>query len=252
MEKIASDEYYLIVFFFCMGMALVTLVETFQSYSLLVKTNTPQKLLGLKRMPKLSKSSFLLTSFLLCLFLLLASITGYFTPLSLLICFCLYFLVYGQLGFLGRKSNLYPFTLFFLAIHPYILGERISFTSDSWTLLFIKTTLSFVYLASFTQKIRRSGSIWMNGEKMKGVLIYHDHLNGTNFFGMLGKYPGLLQLSGLIILLFEGFFWISVFFPEYDFYFGITLVLFHLLTLIFLKINYLLYYFPILLLYFIH
>lgn len=250
MEWASTFSDHLFVNVFCLGMALVTLIETFRAQHFLIQSNRKQKLLGLKKVPHLGKNAFLLFSFLLIVILVTIGV-GVLPNLYLLLCFLMYFLVYGQLEYLGSKTNLYPFVLFFIAVVPLVQNENISFTTDSWTIVFIKTSLSFVYLSSFIQKVKKSGLSWINGNKMKEVLAYHDLLNESKWSQKLNKYPSMLKTIGIIVLLFEALFWVSIFFPEFDLLFGGIAVLFHTSTFLLFRINYLLYYLPILSIYFI-
>lgn len=236
---------------FCMGLALVTLWEMWRNYPYLIQGNRKQKLLGLKRVPKLNKVSFICLAIVMSLALIAVSL-HIFQFFLLCLSFCLYFLVYGQLDFIGRTSNLYPLILFFLAFVPLVSSsEYPSFTSDEWTIIFVKTTLSMVYFSSFVEKIKRGGQSWFNGSKLKSVMQYHDLLYSTSWYTKLARNNWFFSGASFLVLLFESCFWISIFFPQWDVVFGSLALLFHLNNYLFLKINYVKYYLPILAVYFI-
>lgn len=250
METIPFQEQSIFLSWFCLGAALVTLHETYQARSFIFPSNRKQKLLGVRRIPKLGQTLFLLLS---SLFIIVLGGVGLHAlhPISLLVCILLYFFVYGQLAYLGHKTNLYPFIMLFLTTMPFTINHSPTFTTDTWPILLIKTSLSMVYFSSFIQKMKNTGLAWIKGNKMKEVFAYHDLLNESNWSEMFNRYSFVLKLIAMFVLLFEASFWLSIFFPEYDLYFGISLLTFHLIILLLFKINYLKYYFPILILYFV-
>lgn len=234
------------LFFFCLTLIAITLHEVFRTNRVLYSLSERHFLLGKWPIPKISFASFRWFSvlFITCLLLCVLNIH---TRLVLLISMALYFILFSQLGHLSRKTNLYPFILFFYVVLP---KEESPFFSTLWTELFIKTTISLVYFSSFLQKIKYAPSSWLNGNKIKQVIYYHDQLNDTEFRVFFNRFPLLYPLIGVITLLFEGLFWTSVLFPSLSFFYGGTAILFHLFIFASLKINYLKYYIPVLAVYF--
>jgi hypothetical protein len=143
------------------------------------------------------------------------------------------------MGYLARKTNLYPFVLLFFALLPN--SEQTLFNSgNSWVALFIKTLLGWVYLSSFLNKMRNSRKDWFNGSKIQNTIIYHLALEGK-----LNKNPMLTKGISWIVLIFESLFWTCIFSSQYDLLFISIALIFHLILYFILGINFLKYYLPV-------
>lgn len=231
---------------FCLGVAMNVVYDyLLVLFYLKVENLSTQFLLGNWKIPKLQKQTFFFCAVLFVILLILSSFK-FLAVWSLPFCVFFYFVVYGQLGYLGRKTNLYPFILLFLWAS---LISKLSV--DYWAVLFIKTTLALVYLSAFVQKVRGSRSDWVLGKKMKNVIQYHDMINGTYFQSYFDRIPISYFCIGIITLTFEATFWISLIFPTIEGIYALWALFFHLGALVLFKINYFRYYLPILIIYFL-
>lgn len=229
---------------FCFGLLIILSTEVAARYQPVKSLFTRQLFLGKWRIPKLSPLLFYFFSSLLFLFLTLI-ICDVFVQLNLVLSFILYFLVFGQMGYLARKTNLYPFVLVFLAFLP-TSEETIFNSGNSWLILFIKTLLGWVYLSSFLRKMKNSSKDWFSGLKIKTIITYYFALEGKSVkFLNRNKVSALMKVTSWMVLFIEGFFWIWIFSSQHDLLFISIIFVFHLILYFVLGINYIKYYLPV-------
>ena len=212
-----------------------------------------QKLLGLITLPALTRNQFLTTGIFLVFSLLLvvADIYPRLGIFAALICCVLYFGQIMSLAYIQRKANLVPIVLLILLVSP-SSNKSLSSASTDWELTLIKLALVQIYFSAGLEKIRQSGLKWLNGKYLQAYLL-ENYLwtDRTAALAVAGNLAACAALSTLV-LIFELTFAIVVFIPALTFiYVGFALI-FHLGTLITMRINYLKYLWPVYLVFFIN
>ena len=210
-----------------------------------------QKLLGFIPLPALNQCQFLISG--VCLFISLVLVSVAFYPyLFVLLALISHFLYFPQiisLAYVQRKTNLLPIVLFILLASP-SLNKPLSAPSTGWEILLIKIALVQVYFSAGVQKLSRSGMAWFNGKYLQAYLL-ENYLwtDRTSALAVAGK-PLLCVLMSTLTLVFELTFWVVIFFPKLIFLYVAIALLFHIGTLVTMRINYLKYLSPVYLVFF--
>ena len=210
-----------------------------------------QKLLGFIPLPALDLYQFLISG--ICLFVSIMLVClGFYPYLFVLLALISYFLYFPQiisLAYVQRKTNLLPIVLFILLASP-SLNKPLSAPSTGWEMLLIKIALVQVYLSAGLQKLSRSGMTWFNGKYLQAYLL-ENYLwaDRRSALALAGK-PLLCALLSTLTLIFELTFWVVIFFPMLIFLYVAFALLFHIGTLITMRINYLKYLGPVYLVFF--
>ncbi|HJP62133.1 MAG TPA: hypothetical protein VJ844_01765, partial [Mucilaginibacter sp.] len=210
-----------------------------------------QQLLGFIPLPALNQYQFLISGTCLFISMVLVSV-GFYPYLFVLLALISYFLYFPQiisLAYVQRKTNLLPIVLLILLVSP-SLNKPFSAPSTGWELLLIKIALVQVYFSAGLQKISRSGIAWFNGKYLQAYLL-ENYLwaDRTSALVIAGR-PLLCALLSAVTLVFELTFWVVVFFPNLIFLYVAIALLFHIGTLITMRINYLKYLGPVYLVFF--
>jgi hypothetical protein len=251
MEELFANPTESFAMLFCLSVALVTVHEGIVHYTHYEIDSSRHSLIGRLRLPAIKREWHLVLSLLLAVSLLMCS-ADLFGPFALGLSFVLYFPVYAQMPRLGRKTNLYPFVILILVFVP-IIPERVISGGTLWPLLFVKTLIGLVYLSSFIQKAKYAWKTWLTGSKLLNVVQYHDLLYGSNHARFFENSPRITKMVSCATLFFEATFWTCIFFGAgpWSMAYGTVAILFHFLLLLFLRINYLKFYFPILIVFFL-
>jgi len=242
---------------FCATVAIIVALNFVKQYHYFL--TQPSKLYGkgpklfdLISLPALNKYQFLScgAGFILCLVLVVLKIYPYIAITIALICYFLYFSQIISLAYVQRKANLIPVVLLILLFSP-ALGKPLSFTSATWELVLIKIVLVQVYLSAGVQKIKRSGLEWFNGKYLQAYLMENYLWTDRSAALKLASNTILCATFSTLVLIFELTFGIVLFLPQLTFVYVGFALLFHLGTLITMRINYLKYLGPVYLVFFI-
>ena len=210
------------------------------------------RLFGLISLPILNSYQFLACGigFILCLLLVVLNVYPHVAIAIALIC---YFLYFGQIIFLAyvqRKANLIPIVLLILLFSP-SLDKPLSSASAVCELVLIKIVLIQVYFSAGLQKIRHSGLGWLNGKYLQAYLLENYLWTDRSAALRLASNAILCASLSTLVLIFELTFGIVLFLPQLTFVYVAFALLFHLATLITMRINYLKYLGPVYLVFFI-
>ncbi|MFM7022565.1 MAG: hypothetical protein ACKOXB_06265 [Flavobacteriales bacterium] len=204
------------------------------------------KILRLFSLPELTTTYFVLFGIMLLLSLILAAAGIYmklFTALALL-CYFPYFMSIISMPSIQRKTNLIPFVLLVLLVSPSV-SESIDKPAPSWELLLIKIAIVQMYLSSAVQKLIHSGWRWCKGSTLQAHLMENYLWNEKKITLILAQNKGLCTALSYFTLLFELSFIILLFLPHLTYLYLSLALLFHLGTLLTMRINYLKYLLPV-------
>lgn len=208
--------------------------------------------MGLVPLPVLSRYQFLSSGICFVFCLLLVSL-GIYPRLNVLVSLICSFLYFGQIismAYIQRKANLIPIVLLVLLVSP-SLSESLSSPSTHWEFMLIKLALIQVYLSAAIEKMRQSGAKWINGKYLQGYLLENYLWADRPAALALAENLTTCAIMSSLVLIFELTFGIVLFLPALTFvYVGFAFV-FHLGTLITMRINYLKYIWPVYLVFFI-
>ncbi|MBS1522337.1 MAG: hypothetical protein JST50_15155 [Bacteroidetes bacterium] len=209
------------------------------------------RLLGLLLLPALNRYQFLTcgAGFILCLLLVVLNMYPYIAIAIALICYFLYFSQIISLAFIQRKANLIPIVLLILLFSP-SLDKPLHFPSSTWELVLIKIVLIQVYFSAAIQKIRHSGLGWLNGQYLQAYLIENYIWTDRNAALAIASNTIFCAILSTLVLIFELTFGLVLFLPQLTFIYVGFALLFHLGTLITMRINYLKYLGPVYLVFF--
>jgi hypothetical protein len=206
----------------------------------------PPKLLGLFRIPRPGKTLFLLLGCLLLLSLC-AVTAGFFQRFFVLIALLSYFFYFTpimSLAYIQRKTNLLPFVLLVLLFSP-STGNSIHTPGTAWELTLIKIAIAQLYLSAGLQKIRHSGFTWLSGKSLQAYLLENYLWSDQKAALQLALRPRLCLFTSVLVLLFELSFWIIIPIPSLTLIYVAGGLLFHIGTLVTMRINYLKYLLPV-------
>lgn len=211
----------------------------------------PPKLLGMFRLLAPGKVLFLVSGGLLLLSLcaVTAGCFSRFFVLIALACYFCYFTPIISLAYIQRKTNLVPFVLLVLLVSP-SLGDSISSPGTAWELVLVKIALAQVYFSAGLQKIRYSGASWLNGKSLQAYLLENYLWSDRKAAFKLASMPRFCALLSVLVLLFELSFWIIIPFPFLTPIYIVGGLMFHVGTLVTMRINYLKYILPVYMVFF--
>jgi hypothetical protein len=242
---------------FCAAVAIQLLLNFAQQYRYFM--TGPSKLygnrvrlLGLVPVPVLNGYQFLSIGVCLIFCLLLASF-GIYARLAVLVSLISWFFYFGQimsLAYVQRKANLIPIVLLILLVSP-SLSESLSSQSTHWELVLIKLALIQVYLSAAMEKLRQSGAKWINGKFLRAYLLENYLWADRPAALTLARNLKACAIVSSLVLIFELTFGIVLFLPALTFVYVAFAFVFHLGTLITMRINYLKYIWPVYLVFFI-
>lgn len=241
---------------FCAALAVQVLLNFGQQYRFYMSQpaklyGNGHKLLGLISLPVLSRNQFLAAGGCLVICLLLVASGIYPRPavFMALICCVLYFAQIMPLAYIQRKANLIPIVLLILLVSS-SLNKPLSSTSTRWELTLVKLALAQIYFSAGLEKMRRSGFKWLNGAYLQAHLL--ENYLWTDRPAALAVASNLIVCAALstFVLIFELTFAIVVFFPMLAFFYVGFALIFHVGTLITMRINYLKYLWPVYLVFF--
>jgi hypothetical protein len=241
---------------FCAALAVLVSYNFVQQYRYFLTQPSKlygkgPKLLGLVGFPGLNRYQFLScgAGFILCLLFVVLNIYPYAAIAIALICYFLYFSQINSLAYVQRKANLIPIVLFILLFSP-SLDKPLHFASPTWELTLIKIVLIQVYFSAGIQKIRSSGLGWLNGKYLQAYLIENSLWTDRNAVIAIASNTIMCAVLSLLVLTFELTFGVVLFLPQLTFIYVGFALLFHLGTLITMRINYLKYIGPVYLVFF--
>jgi uncharacterized membrane protein YphA (DoxX/SURF4 family) len=236
---------------FC-SMLAIQLIVNFKAQLRYFKTQPyiiygkPVKLLAKFQIPAVNETWFVFFGIVLILCLITAAI-GFCPQLFLLIallCYFPYFSSIISLADIQRKTNLIPLVLLVLMVSP-SLNHSLYQPSTRWEIVLIKISIAQMYFSAGLQKLGHSFRNWCNGKSLQAFL-FENYLWSDRKIGFkLAQNQQLCAILSTLTLFFELTFGIIVLVPGLTFYYVAAAVLFHLGTLIAMRINYLKYMLPV-------
>ena len=206
----------------------------------------PIKLLRSYQIPRPSETLFI-TAGVIFIISMLMVVLGLYVKVFLalaLICYFFYFNPITGLSYIQRKTNLIPLILLILLVSPNS-GKALDAAATEWELILVKLALAQVYLSAGIQKIKNAGWKWGNGVALQSSLmnnyLWSDSKNGL----WLAKRKGLCAFFSALTLFFELTFVLIIFVPYLTAIYVLLALLFHLVILITMRINYLKYIIPV-------
>jgi hypothetical protein len=206
----------------------------------------PPKLLGILRIPPPGRVLFLFSGGILLISLcaVTAGVFPRFFVLIALLCYFFYFMPIMSLAHIQRKTNLLPLVLLIFLISP-STGRPIHAPGTAWELTLVKVAIAQLYFSAGLQKVRNSGLNWINGKTLQAYLL-ENYLWSDQKAGLqLALKPQLCMLASILVLFFELSFWIIIPVPALTPVYVTGAVLFHIGTLVAMRINYLKYLLPV-------
>ena len=211
----------------------------------------PQKLLGFFQLPALNTNQFLMVGIALVMSLCLA-VVGILPVLMLVIalaCNLLYFSSIQPLAFIQRKTNLTAIVLLILifstSFKPFLATQH-----TNWTMLLVKIAISQLYLSSGFQKLVHSGLKWAKGDYIKAYLVDHYLWGDRRMALIIARNPMLCSIISSTTLIFELTFWLIIICPSLTAIYVSLAFIFHLGTLLTMRINYIKYLIPVFMVFF--
>lgn len=213
----------------------------------------PQRLLGMFRLPQPNKRWFMALGGVLVLSLIFIVLGIAQRPfmIAALLSSLLYFNAISSLAYVQRKANLAILVLFILVFSP-ALGRPLESPGTGWELILVKICLAQMYLSSAVQKLKQSGFSWLDGETLQTYLIENYLWSDSRAALMLAQNKKLCAVLSVFTLLFELSFGLVIFFPQLGLYYFAAAVLFHTGTWITMRINYLKYLSPVLMVFLVN
>jgi hypothetical protein len=241
---------------YCGALALIVLLRHADQrrYLELVRSfETPAAFLGRWVVPRFNDRTvhILGLGFVGCV--LLGGLALSISRLALLAAAGLYFLYFSQfigLAYVARKSNLVPQILALLACCPEINAPWKMRTS-SLLLTAVETLIALVYFSSAFCKLRNSGLAWMSAKQMQGILIFHHLYYDMPLSLRIAHSTRFCRVIGTVALIFEISFIGVIALPRLALLYAIAGLLFHLGTWRLMKIDYLTYFGPAYLVFFV-
>jgi hypothetical protein len=236
---------------FCLTLAL-QLTRSFGDQFNYFKTGSdrvygdPPAIFGFFRLPKISSGTFILFGILMLLSLISAAL-GWFPRISLAVALCCYFFYFSQIisiSYVNRKTNLIPIVLIILLVSPSI-SKPLSDPAPEWPVMLIKLCIAQMYLSAGIQKLRKCGLKWADGTILQAYLLNHFLWGDMTAAMTVARNLALCRALSILTLLFELTFWVIIFVPALTYVYAIAGLLFHLGTLITMRINYLKYLIPV-------
>jgi hypothetical protein len=236
----------LFTFLYCSTLFVIVLAKHHDQLRYLRLTSEivqPARLIGLWRVPRLSPRHFNVAGGVLLMCFACAAL-GIATRLWLLVAVVDYFLYFGQirtLAYVVRKSNLIPQFLIVLVLAHSDSAMSARHGCPCWPVTILKLLVVQVYLSGAFCKLRNSGFRWSSGAQLQGILMHQHMLFDLPWASKLaGKRKLCSAFAGLVLFHQLTFPLIFVFRGTEIFYVGFAL-LFHLASLILMRINYLTY-----------
>jgi hypothetical protein len=210
--------------------------------------DVPASLLGRWRIIELSPLTFNCVGFGFLAGLGLA-IAGVVPRVALLACVFFYFLYFGQirsLAYVVRKSNLIPQFLFIMALAPGS-SDPLSALTSTWPIFILKILIIQIYVSAGYLKVRHSGFSWATATQLQGILLLQHLKYDIPYACRVAKHDKLCSVIAFLTLAFELTFPIVLLVPELELLYMVSAILFHLGTLVLMRIDYLTYHGPALL-----
>ena len=201
--------------------------------------------LGRWRLPHLSDTQFHLLGALLVLCLVSAA-ANVVPRAALLSAAILYFPYFGQilrLSYVNRKTNLMPQILLVLAVAPGT-GETVTDPASPWGLLIVQAILAQVYLSAAICKLVHSGVRWADGSVLQAVFLGQHLSYDLPLTEWLARHRWLCSGLAAATLLHQLTFWLVLVVPGLWLPYAMFGLLFHVATLVLMRINYLTYQAP--------
>lgn len=241
---------------FCAAMAIQVLLNFGQQYRYFMTRPSKlygkgNKLLGLFTLPVLTRNGFLSAGICLVVCLLLV-VVGIYPHVAIFVALISCILYFGQiisLAYIQRKTNLVPIVLLILLLSP-SLNKSLSSQSTAGELTLIKLALIQVYFSAGLEKIRQSGLEWINGKYLQAYLLENYLWTDRAVSLTITRSPVICALLSTFVLIFELTFSIVLFLPALTFVYVAFALIFHLGTLITMRINYLKYLWPVYMVFF--
>ena len=212
----------------------------------------PLTLLDILKLPELNTVQFISSGLgLICCLLLAAA--GVVTRLFIGIAIPLYFLYFNQiisLAYVQRKTNILPLVLLILLVSPSVTLPLGNMASVKWPIILIEACIAQLYLSSGVQKLKQSGLGWCNGETLQAHLFANYLWSDRKTGFIIAQKRWLCTLLSIFTMLFELSFWLILFFPQLTYIYVSAALLFHLGTLLTMRINYLKYLLPVYMVFF--
>jgi hypothetical protein len=205
----------------------------------------PARVLGLWSVPRLSTAYFNLAGAVLFFSLVLAAL-GIAVRVWLVLTIVAYFVYFGQLrtlSYVGRKANLIPQLL---AILFFAYSDRsISIHDDyPWPLVIMKVLVVQVYVSGAYCKLSKAGLRWATGRQMQGILMHQYLLFDIPGAIKLARHPRLCAVAASLVLFHQVSFPIIFFVRSAEVYYVAFAVLFHVINIGVMRIDYLRYHGP--------
>jgi hypothetical protein len=206
------------------------------------------KIAGWWSVPRVTVTSFnLVAAALVGCLALAAGASGPISRCALFLSAILYFLYFGQIlgvSYVHRKSNLIPQVLLILALAPGATSDLNSH-AERWPLILIQALVAQVYLSSSYCKLRNMGLAWARGYQLQGVLLLHHMYYDLPLSATLAESLLFCKLLSGAVVVLESTFWMPLLVPQSALVYAGCGLLFHIATLILMRIDYLTYHCPV-------
>lgn len=211
----------------------------------------PQKLLGKLRLPILTEGGFIIAGCVLIVSLIAVAWGVAIKPslLAALVCNFIYFNSIQSLAYIQRKTNLAAFVLLILVVSASV-SNNLSGTGTLWEIVLIKVAIAQMYFSAGLQKITKGIDNWINGRLLQIYLSENYLWSDSKPALRLAARQRFCAFLSICTLIFELSFWIVLVFPELTYLYVAGALLFHIGTLVTMRINYLKYLSPVYLVFF--
>lgn len=150
--------------------------------------------------------------------------------------------------------QLLPYTtnLTFFVLGAFVLCEPMLKSGDadgvlrgqSYGFLFIKAMLSAQYLSAAITKLSVAGVDWTTGARLQNYFYENYLYTGSELARLMSESEGISSFLAIIVLLFEGLFWLVLIFPKQQGWFALVGLLFHFLVYQVMHINFFWFFVP--------
>jgi len=121
--------------------------------------------------------------------------------------------------------------------HNSLVDSKESTSTDTspfafWPLLLIQAFFSLMYISAVVAKAYGPGDVeWLNGFTLQYYMIQDGIRNGGDFALWLSQFHTLLYMAQIVVLAFQGTFWIVLFYPKAKWLYVPLGLFFHLFIL---------------------
>lgn len=236
---------------FC-GMLAVIVLLNFKHQLAFFRSNPediygkPIKLFGVFQIPRPAESHFITLGLVFILSLVMVAF-GLYSKVFISIAIISYFFYFNPitgLSYIQRKTNLVPLVLLILLVSPNTT-KPLDAPATQWELVLVKLALAQVYFSAAVQKLKKAGWEWGDGSALQSSLMSNYLWSDSKPALLLAKNRSLCTIFSTVTLLFELTFFVIIFAPWLTAFYVIMALLFHVVILITMRINYLKYIIPV-------